>query len=180
MEKQQRYEESEQLFLRALSQDPAVRDINGESFQAVLGGLYKRLNRTDKAIEAYQAAELVTPQNSYPIINLASLYYLDGNLEEAKQYYERSIAISTRMLESNPFDYWTRFDLSAAHLVLGNLELAKREFNLAAQHIRHIGPLDTFIQELERLKAAPSSPQGVDELIALVQEAIKKVRNLSD
>ncbi|MEO8609443.1 MAG: tetratricopeptide repeat protein [Chloroflexota bacterium] len=178
-EKQQRYAESEQMFLRALSQDPAVRDINGESFQAVLGGLYKRLNRMDEAIEAYKAAELVTPQNSYPVVNLATLYYLRGDLEQAKQYYERSEAISTRMLDVNPFDYWTRFDLSSAQLVLGNLEQAKRQFNLAAQHVRHVGPLESFMHDLERLKDAPTSPMGVDEVIDLAQNAIKRVQNLA-
>jgi tetratricopeptide (TPR) repeat protein len=176
-EKQLRYTESEQMFLRALSQDPAVRDINGESFQAVLGGLYKRLNRMDEAIEAYKAAELVTPQNSYPIVNLATLYYLSGDLEQAKQYYERSAAISSRKLDDNPFDYWTRFDLSAAQLVLGNLEQAKRQINLAAQHIRHVGPLETFLHDLERLKDAPTSPKGVDELVGLVRNAIKRIHN---
>ncbi|MEP6987163.1 MAG: hypothetical protein ABI970_16270, partial [Chloroflexota bacterium] len=173
--KKQRYAESEQMFLRALSQDPAVLDINGESFHAVLGGLYKRLNRMAEAIEAYKAAELVTPANSYPVVNLATLYYLNGDLEEAKQYYERSAAISPRMLDNNPFDYWTRFDLSAAQLVLGNLEQAKRQINLAAQHVRLVGPLETFLHDLDRLKAAPTSPEGIDELIDLVQSAIKRV-----
>ena len=168
------------MFLQALAQDPAVRDINGKSFHAVLGGLYKRLNRMDEALEAYKAAELVTPQNSYPIVNLASLYYLRGNLEQAKQYYERSAAISSRMLDDNPFDYWTRFDLSAAQLILGNLEQAKRQFNLAAQHVRHVGPLETFLQDLERLKDAPTPPKGVDELVDLARNAIKRVQNSSD
>jgi tetratricopeptide (TPR) repeat protein len=173
--KKARYSESEQMFLRALEQDPAVRDINGESFHAVLGGLYKRMKRMDKAIDAYKAAELVTPQNSYPIVNLATLYYLSGDLEQAKQYYERSVAISSRLLDDNPFDYWTRFDLSAAQLVLGNLEQAKRQFTLAAQHVRYVSPLETFLHDLERLKEAPTSPKGVDELLDLVRSAIKRV-----
>src|SRR5262249_33466397 len=121
------------------------------------------------------AAELVTPQNSYPIVNLATLYYLSGDLEQAKEYYQRSVAISSRKLEVNPFDYWTRFDLSAAQLVLGNLEQAKRQFNLVA--IRTIGPLETFLHDLERLKDAPTPPRGVDELIDLVRKAIERVQN---
>jgi tetratricopeptide (TPR) repeat protein len=176
-EKNQLYSESEQMFIDALAQDPAVRDINGESFHAVLGGLYKRLNRMDEAIEAYKAAELVTPQNSYPIINLATLYYLRGDLKQAKHYYERSAAISARMLDDNPFDYWTRFDLSAAQLVLGNLEQARWQFNLAAQHVRLVGPLETFLHDLERLKAAPTPPKNVDELIELAQNAIERLQN---
>jgi tetratricopeptide (TPR) repeat protein len=179
-EKNRLYAESEQMFLDALAQDPAVRDINGESFHAVLGGLYKRLNRMDEAIEAYKAAELVTPQNSYPIINLATLYYLRGDLKQAKHYYERSAAISARMLDDNPFDYWTRFDLSAAQLVLGNLEQAKWQFNLAAQHVRLVGPLETFLHDLERLKAAPTSPKNVDELIELAQNAINRLQSSTE
>ncbi len=90
------------------------------------------------------------------------------------------MAISSRKLDVNPFDYWTRFDLSAAQLVLGNLEQARRQFNLAAQHVRHVGPLETFLHDLERLKAAPTSPKGVDELVDLVRNAIERVRNSSD
>lgn len=179
VEKNRRYLESEQMFLQALSQDPSIRDINGESFHAVLGGLYKRLNRMDEAIEAYKSAELVTPQNSYPIVNLATLYYLRGDLEESRQYYDRSAAISSRKLDVNPFDYWTRFDMSAAQLVLGNVEQARRQFNLAAQHIRHISPLETFLHDLERLKDAPTPPRGVDELVDLVRNAIERVHNSS-
>jgi tetratricopeptide (TPR) repeat protein len=178
-EKERRYAESEQMLRHALVQDPAMRDINGESFHAMLGALYKRLNRTDDAIEAYKSAELVTPQNSYPIINLATLYYQRGDLPQAKQYYERSAAISARMLERNPFDYWRRFDLSTAQLVLGNLEQAKQQFNLAAPYVPGVGPFETFLHDLERLKDAPTAPNGVDELVNLVQNAIKRVQNSS-
>ena len=180
VEKERRYAESEQMFLHALAQDPAMRDINGESFHAVLGGLYKKLNQMDKAIEAYKEAELVTPQNSYPIVNLATLYYLRGDLEQAKGYYERSAAISSRKLDENPFDFWARFDLIAAQLVLGNLEQARRQFNLAAQQVRSAGPLETFLHDLERLKDAPTPPKGVDELIDFARNAIKRLNNSSD
>jgi tetratricopeptide (TPR) repeat protein len=180
-EKQQRYADAERLFVQALAQDPAVRDINGESFHAVLGGLYKRLGRTEDAIEAYKAAELVTPQNSYPVVNLATLYYLSGDQEQAKRYYERSVTISARKLEDNPFDYWTRFDLTTAQLILGNLEQAKWQFNLAAQHViqhvRHVGPLDTFLNDLERIQKRPNPPNGVDELVVLAKNAISRIQN---
>ncbi|MHB8626621.1 MAG: tetratricopeptide repeat protein [Aggregatilineales bacterium] len=180
VEKKLRYSEAEQMLLQALSKDPAMRDINGESFYAMLGAVYKRLNRMDEAIEAYKAAELVTPQNSYPIVNLATLYYLRGDLGQAKQYYDHSAAISSRMLDHNPFDYWARFDLSAAQLVLGNLEQAKRQFNLAAPYVPSVGPFETFLHDLERLKDAPTSPNGVDELVDLARNAIKRLHNSSD
>ena len=178
-EKERRYWEAEQMLRRALSQDPAMRDINGESFYAILGGLYKRQNRTDDAIEAYTQAEMVTPQNSYPIFNLATLYYMSGNLEQAKPYYERSAAISSRMLDNNPFDFWRRFDLSAAQLVLGNLEQAKRQFNLAVPYVPGVGPFESFLRDLEQLKNAPTPPRGIDDLVALVRNAIEQVRSKS-
>jgi tetratricopeptide (TPR) repeat protein len=174
-EKTTRYMESEKMLLQALEQDPAMHDINGESFHAHLGGLYKRLNQPDKAIEAYKSAEMVTPQNSYPVVNLATLYYLNGDLEKAKQYYERSIVISPRMLERNPFDYWTRFDLSTAQLVLGNIEQARQQFNLAVPYVQGTGPLETFLHDLERLKNAPTSPGGIEDLVDLVRNAIKRI-----
>jgi tetratricopeptide (TPR) repeat protein len=175
VQKKLNYAEAERMFLLALKHDPAVRDINGESVYAVLGGLYKNQGRIKDAIEAYHAAESVTPQNSYPIVNLAMLHFMQGNVKEAEDYFKRSIAISARTLDGNPFDYWTRFDLTTALLVTGNLTEAKRHLTIAIQGLQSRSPLEIFLADLQRMKTAPYPPENIDELIEQAQQGLNKL-----
>ncbi len=171
------YAEAERMFLQALNHDPAVRDINGESVYAVLGGLYKYQGRIKDAIDAYHAAESVTPQNSYPIVNLAMLHFMQGNVPEAETYFKRSITISARTLDGNPFDYWTRFDLTIALMVTGNLTEAKRHLTIAIQGLQSRSPLEIFLSDLRRMKTAPYPPANADELIEQAQQGLDKLTN---
>ncbi len=170
------YAEAERLFLRALTDDLAVRDINGESVYAVLGGLYKKQGRTQDAINAYQSAERVTPQNSYPVVNLAMLNFKEGNNEAAELYFKRSAVISERTLDGNPFDHWARFDLTIALLVLGRLDEAQRNISIALHQLRSTGPLGIFLRDLQGLKFAPQPPDHVDDMIQQVERRIAELR----
>ena len=170
------YAESERMFLKALADDPAVLDINGESVYAVLGGLYKRQSRIRDAIRAYQDAERITPQKSYPIVNLAMLNFVEGNVAESTRYFTRSSMLSARTLDSNPSDYWTRFDLTIALLVLGQMAQAEANLNLALQLVTSTGPLEIFLADLQRLKNAPEPPENVESFITQVQNAIKRLK----
>ena len=75
--------------LAALKLDPHLTDAEGESYYGSLGGLYRRQGRYEDAIEAYLQATRVTPTSSYPLINLASLFWHEGKLDEARQYFQR-------------------------------------------------------------------------------------------
>ncbi len=175
-ERNRLYAEAESRFLKALQTDPAVRDINGESVYGVLGGLYKRQRRIDDAIRCYQQAERVTPQNSYPVNNLAMLYFQQGKSETAEAYFRRSAAMSTRILDGNPFDYWARFDLTVALLALGHPDDAQKQLDVALNQVQNIRPLEIFLGDLTRLKESPRPPTGVDQFIPPVQQAINKSR----
>jgi len=170
------YAQSEELFLKALADDPAVRDINGESVWAVLGGLYKKQHRVSDAIDAYQNAEQVTPQNSYPIINLAMLHFTEGDTDIAQRYFKRSKVISERALDGNPFDYWKRFDLAIADLALGLQDDAQRQIALAISQVQSASPLEILARDLDRLAKSPQPPVDVDKLVKLVEQAIVRLR----
>ena len=174
------YAQSEEMFLKALADDPAVRDINGESVWAVLGGLYKKQHRTADAIEAYQNAEHVTPQNSYPIVNLAMLHFTQGDTETAQRYFKRSKVISERALDGNPFDYWKRFDLAIAELALGNPDGAQRQIALAISQVQNVGPLEILERDIQRLADSPQPPPDVDKLGRLVEQAVAKFKARGD
>jgi tetratricopeptide (TPR) repeat protein len=175
VERNLRYSEAEHRFLKALKSDPAVRDINGESVYGVLGGLYKRQNRIADAIRCYEEAARITPQSTYPVVNLAMLLFMDGRLDEAKEYFRRSAAMSSRLLEANPADYWTRLDLTTAQLVLGQVDEAKRNLTSATRQLQSVSPLEIFLGDLHRLRNAPQPPPDIDQIIDTVQQAIDRI-----
>jgi tetratricopeptide (TPR) repeat protein len=175
-ERNRHYAQAEALFLKALTTDPAVRDINGESVHGVLGGMYKRQGRIEDAIRSYEAAERVTPQNSYPVVNLAVLYFLQGQVEIAQRYFKRLAATSGRLLDGNPFDYWTRFDMTMSQIALGNTEDALQHLDVAVQQVQNPRPLEIFLGDLRRLKDAPKPPPGIDELIGRTEAAIQRMQ----
>src|SRR5258708_11064985 len=170
------YAESEQLFLKALQDDYQVRDINGESIWAVLGGLYKKQNRIGDAIQAYLSAEKETPQNSYPVVNLAMLHFIEGDAQLAEKYFMRSVIISERKLDGNPFDYWSRFDLAVAQLVLGNTDESMKQVALAVQSLQSANPLEILQHDLNRLGSAPVAPADLDKVQHQVEQAIIKIK----
>ena len=140
-----------------------------------MGGLYKKQGRIDDAVDAYRNAERITPNNSYPVINLALLYFMRGDTAAAEPLFMRSAAISARTLDGNPTDYWTRFDLATALLILGVLEEAQQHLTNAISQMKTAGPLEIFLNDLKRLKHAPTPPDHVDEMIEHVTKAMKPI-----
>src|SRR5690606_32366636 len=58
------YAEAESKLLRALDLDERLIDAEGESYYGTLGGLYRRQQRYQAALEAYEKAHTVTPNAS--------------------------------------------------------------------------------------------------------------------
>jgi hypothetical protein len=108
------------------------------------------------------------------------LYFMQGKPEISERYFRRSAAASERVLEGNPFDFWTHLDMTTAQLVLGNAEEAMRHLEAAIQQLQNPRPLEIFLGDLLRLRNAPKPPQGIDDVIKRVQEGIDKLRAQTD
>src|SRR5579864_1075546 len=106
VKRNQAYAEAEQLLLKAVEINHGVRDVNKESVYSTLGSLYRREGRLDDAIRAYESAEKITPNSSYPLINLGQLYYTRGEVGKAGEEFARALPISLRRSDSNPSDIW--------------------------------------------------------------------------
>jgi Flp pilus assembly protein TadD len=119
------YAEAESRFLKALKIDPAVLDINSESVNACSAACanVRPVSRTRSAPEK---AEQITPARCAEIINLAMLYFQKGKAGRVQSYFRRSAVLSSQALDGTPSDFWTRFDLAAAQLVLGRTDEAQR------------------------------------------------------
>ncbi len=170
------YARSEERLLRALKIDSAALDINGEPVQAGLGALYKRQGRVDQAIIAYEQAHQIAPQHTYAIVNLAILYYRQGNVQKALPYFERVLIMSTRALELNPQDYWARLDRLTAALALGHTDTMKQDLETVLQQVTIAAPLETAVGELTHLRNAPQPLQDADTVILKMNEAIAKLK----
>jgi tetratricopeptide (TPR) repeat protein len=170
------YAQAEQRLLKALAADSFIRDPYGESYYGALGGLYRRQNRVDDAIRAFQEAEKLTPQNSYPINNLAMLYTMKGIPDRARHMFERAIAISSRSLDGNPFDYWARFDLITAQVGLDQLDKANEHLRIVMDQLKEPGPYESFMRGLLTLRESPVPPPRIGEFIHTVQQHIDKLK----
>lgn len=166
------YAKAEERLLRALQIDAMALDIHGEPVQAALGALYKRQNRLDQAVRAYQAAYQIAPQKSYPVINLAQLNYRQGRVLEARPYFEKVKNLSTRALEINAQDYWARLDRLTANLALGQIKAAMDDLETALQQITTISPLETILRELTHMRNAPQPLMDADSAIAVLTDVI--------
>jgi tetratricopeptide (TPR) repeat protein len=128
------YERAEKLFLDVSRNDSNLLDISGESAFGALAGLYFRRGDTKSAIEWYERAAKVTPQNSYPINNLGILNYHfpqdDKRRDKAKDYFRKSRKKAQYGLGDEANDYWKLFDLITAEAVLEEVPLTKIEAHI--------------------------------------------------
>lgn len=166
---------AEDKLLQALQMDASLTDADNESYYGTLGGLYRRQERYNDALEAYEQAHNVTPDSSYPVINLASLHKHQGNDERANHFFNLVVDKAALTLDDDPRDVWTRCDLAQAQLVLGNAEDALDELRTVIGQKPGPGVLETVRSGLDFLREAPKPIKGVDEMIAIIDaELIKR------
>jgi tetratricopeptide (TPR) repeat protein len=175
-ERNRLYAEAEGHFIHALKLDPNMRDINGESFHGALGGLYRRRGQTSDAIRCYEEAERVTPHSAYPVNNLAMLHFLQGNIEDSTRYFRKSKAMAERALETQPGDYWQRFNVITALTAMGDRQGALEWLATVKSVLPSAGPLESLIGGLKTLKDAPHPPSGMDTIVVEIEKLIEQMK----
>ncbi len=123
LERKRLLNRAEELLLRALNLSPRLVDEDGESWWGVLGGLYKRRNQIDDAIDAYREATRVTPQSSYGHGNLALLYMRQNRRDEMLETYEHVERIA-RQEATQQGNFWGYADLIVSSFAIGKYEQA--------------------------------------------------------
>lgn len=166
------WSEAEMRLLAALKLDPHLTDAEGESYYGSLGGLYRRQGRYEDAIEAYLQATRVTPTSSYPLINLASLFWHEGKLDEARQYFQRVHDAARLKLDMNPLDNWARADFAQALVALGKRDEALRQIQFVRENHPEPGLLATIRDGLAFMAEAPTRIAGMEELLAAIDQAL--------
>ncbi|MCC6798883.1 MAG: tetratricopeptide repeat protein [Anaerolineae bacterium] len=166
------WSQAEMRLLNALQLDPHLTDAEGESYYGSLAGLYRRQGRYADAIDAYRRAEQITPTSSYPLINLASLYWHQGATEQAHSYFERVHDVARLKLDTNPLDNWARADFAQALAALGQRDEALRQFEFVRENHPEEGLLLTIRSGLAFLAPAPVPNEGIGALLAAVDRAL--------
>jgi len=163
--------QAETRLLEALELDARLTDADGQSYYGTLGGLYRRQRRYDAAIRAYEQAQAITPNSSYPVSNLATLYKHQGRDAESARYFEMVLKIAEQQLDDDPRDYWARADYAQAKLVLGDPDSAANEMRAVLEQVQERGVLETIRSGLQFLAESPHPPEGLDTLIGMLDQA---------
>lgn len=174
-DKRNRYwAESEVNLSKALEAEPAMLDGDGESYYGTLGGLYRRQNRHDDAIRAYEKAVKVTPNSSYPIGNLAILYKYSGRDEDALEMSVRAQKIVNEIIEDRPGDHWARLDLAQSLLIQHKINEALEQYKEILQRKTPISALKTAQSTLKFLEKAQHPIPDLERVLTLLDEAIER------
>jgi tetratricopeptide (TPR) repeat protein len=173
-ERRQYYHAAEGYFWDALNRNPKLLDIEGESFYGALGGLYQRQDRLKEAIECYERAlEATQRTSSYPYNNLGILYTIQGDPDKAKLNFETAVRIAGQRLDDKPQDYWPRFDMVTAQIMLGNAVEVSKHMPMVRQSAASAEQLEKFQSSLKRLReTAPS--EMLNQVIELLQKEIER------
>lgn len=174
IERDRRLNQAESLLLQALSLSPRLVDDDGESWWGVLGGLYKRRNQIDEAINAYYQVTVVTPQSSYGFGNLALLYLKRKDIPKMLEMYRRVERIAATEATAESGNFWGYADLIVSRFAIGKIE----EANDILPDAIKIAPMDSpymlsgLYETLEELLVVV--PQ---ENIAKLQQAIDMLKS---
>lgn len=174
------YNKAEGLLNKALELSPKLVDDDGESWWGILGGLYKRRNQTELALNAYYEATQVTPQSSYGFVNLALLYLKQKDREKMQEYYETVERIARKEAEGEQGNFWGYADLIVSSYAVGKIEQADEALPIAIA----IAPIDSpymlegLVDTLADLKTVMEGEQAVAVTTAIqtLQQAIDERR----
>lgn len=117
-EKNKYFRKSETYLKQALAADDRLVDADGESWYGSLAGLYRRMGRVADAFYHYEQAAKVTPQSSYPTVNLALMALKEGRAD-VNARFERVQDLAIRKIRAELEAYWGYADLLVAELALG-------------------------------------------------------------
>lgn len=117
------YSQAEELYKKSLDLDDDYLVANFN-----LCGLYIKLNKPGSAIKYCEkaASDPLYEDRDKALTNLGTAYFMQGNINRAKSYYNKS-------LEINPMLVYTHNELGKMYLAQGNEVDAIREFKIAVE-----------------------------------------------
>ena len=167
--------EAESKLRAALNKDSRLTDADSESYFGSLGGLYRRQKHYYAALDAYERAYDVTPDSSYPAINLAAIHKHLGNDDSAATYFQRVVQLAVLTLDDDPRDVWTRCDYAQALMVLGDAGAAMKQIQIAMGQGANPGILETVLDGLRFLTQSPTPIAGLQDMIDTLEQQLAAI-----
>jgi tetratricopeptide (TPR) repeat protein len=172
LEREEKLDEAAREIRSALRHIEHLVDEDGESWWGTLGGLYRRRGQVEAAIDAYRRAAEITPDSSYPLVNLALLYLATGDRASMMETFQRAERAARSKVTQHPSDSYAHADLLTTLIALEQDEEAEA---IAAQFIA-LAPTPARIADeadtLERLaQILPDRAGRISRFVARLREA---------
>ena len=134
--RQDQYEFSKKLTMRALAQDP-----NYATCYNQMGYIYSRLGDIDKALEFTAKYVELLPQEPNPHDSYGEMLRFAGRYDEALQQYRLALKV-------DPTFYISQKELGETYSLMGDEEQARREYDKAIQQAPSYGIQAEYLQKL--------------------------------
>lgn len=175
--KNELYNVAEARLLEALQLDPVLLTPDGESYYGTLGSLYRRQGRIEDSLDTYRRAADVTPQRSYPFVNLAMLYLSQSKEQLSDQNLLIAERNAQRKLADTPADYWALFDLALVTMIQNETEKSKLYIKDAIEVTPAVGILYSVMARLEFLGTFNPTLAGLRECSEMIDSQIARLRS---
>jgi tetratricopeptide (TPR) repeat protein len=134
--RQDQYEYSKKLTLRALAQDPSYATCYNQ-----LGYLYSRLDDINKALEMTAKYVELLPSEPNPHDSYGEMLRFAARYDEALEQYRLALKI-------DPSFYISQKELGETYSLMGNEEQARKEYEKAIQQAPSEGVRAEYLQKL--------------------------------
>jgi len=176
-EREELLDEAAREIRSALKQINHLVDEDGESWWGTLGGHYRRRGQIDAALDAYQRAVEVTPDSSYPLVNLALLYMQRSDRTRMLETFQHALRAARHKVTQYPSNSYAHADLLTTLIALENYdearEIAEAFITLAPTPARILDEVDT----LERMvQILPERAARINGFIAHLRAAANSRR----
>ncbi|HVG33164.1 MAG TPA: metallophosphoesterase [Pyrinomonadaceae bacterium] len=167
--------EALECYKRALDLNPDDPETLG-----MMGGLYKRQMKYEEASECYSKGAIISPNNSYMLVNQAAMSILrePESPEVGVSIYKALI----ELIESNDdtkFNEWDEILLGESFFALGDIESAKKHYIAAGKIATSPKSLRSGADQLEIFgKAGFRTPLAVELANLLRSEADQLIRRV--
>ena len=176
-----------------LRKDSSLTDLSNESFWGPVGGIYRDLEKWEKAITAYKNALDITPRSSYPQGNLAALTLRvacindnEEKLAEAFQAFEKTIEYAKAELLLNPDNYYLLMDLAMPHIILNKVIDGKDSIPSGQEYFKQAMSTNPELQPMKTTQTSgwqfllDSCPEEWTEVRSAIQEIIADMQKVID
>jgi len=148
--RQDQYQMSEKLTLRALAEDPNYATCHNQ-----LGYIYSRLGDIDKALEATAKYVELLPDQPNPHDSYGEMLRFAGRYDEALEQYRMALKV-------DPTFYISQKELGETYSLMGDEERARKEYEKAIEQAPSAGVKAEYLQKYALTYVREKDYKGAD------------------